>query len=84
VSPTQDLLDQFAALVAEKVAANLRSQPPSQPRLYTVSQVAEMIGRSKGAVQHLISRGELPAVRSGRRVHVAAEDLERWIEENRG
>jgi excisionase family DNA binding protein len=79
-----DLLDQFASLVAEKVTANLRTLPASPPiKLYTLSQVSEMIGRSKAAVQHLVARGELPSVKSGRRVHIAAEDLDQWIRQNK-
>lgn len=79
-----DLLDTFAALVASKITANLRNLPAqTSVKLYTISQVAEMLNRSKSSVQHLIAKGDLPAVRIGRRVQVEKDELERWIEQNR-
>lgn len=77
-----ELLDQFAETIATKVVAKLDTGRPVK-RLLTAKEAAEYIGRSTGAVQHLIARQELPTVRNGRRVHVDIEDLEKWIERNK-
>lgn len=78
-------LDAVLDLLADKVAERLRSQITPQPvKLLTVVQVGDMIGRSKSAVQHLIAAGEIPAVKVGRRVHVEVEEIQKWIERNRG
>jgi excisionase family DNA binding protein len=53
------------------------------PRLLTVKDAAQYIGRSEQAVQHLIHRRELVVVRKGRRVHLDRADLDRWIEANK-
>lgn len=78
-----ELLDQFASTIAEKVAAKLATSRPSERRLLTAKQAATYLGRSLGAVQHLTSSGELPTVRSGRRVHYDLRDLDQWISGNR-
>ena len=54
-----------------------------KPRLLTVDQAAVYIGRTKEAVQHMISGGKLPTVRPDRRVFVDVLDLDAWIEDNK-
>src|SRR2546425_130598 len=61
-------LDVLIDALAERVAAKVveRTQPggaPVKPRLLTVDQAAVYIGRTKEAVQHMISGGKLPTVR---------------------
>jgi excisionase family DNA binding protein len=74
------LADRFVDRVAQKLEA--RPMPHSSRReLLTVKETAERIGRTPGAVYQLIARGELPAIRRGRRVHVRLRDIEKWIEE---
>jgi excisionase family DNA binding protein len=80
----EKVLDIFSALLAAKLAVNLRNQvTPGTVQLYTIKEVSTMIGRSVGAVQHLVARGDIPSVKSGRRVHVEAKDLERWVKMNK-
>jgi excisionase family DNA binding protein len=82
-------LDQVLDVLADKVAQRLReegppaSSPTMRPRLLTVEQAGIYIGRSKEAVQHMISSGKLPTVRSDRRVFVDVEDLDGWIREHK-
>jgi len=54
-----------------------------RPRLMTVEQAAVYIGRTKEAMQHMISSGKLPTVRIDRRVFVDIEDLDRLIRDNK-
>ncbi len=42
---------------------------------------AELIGVSTGHVNNLIRRGELRAIKSGRRILIMDEDLRRYLEE---
>ena len=46
-----------------------------RPRLLTVEQAAIYVGRTKEAVQHMVSSGKLPTVRSDRRVFIDVQDL---------
>lgn len=49
---------------------------------YTVQETAASLGVSTDLVYDLIGRGELNAVRAGRRKLIRAESLELWIERN--
>lgn len=49
---------------------------------YTVQETAASLGVSTDLVYDLIDRGELKAVRAGRRKLIRAESLELWIERN--
>jgi excisionase family DNA binding protein len=48
-------------------------------RYVTVSEVAAALRVSNMTVYRLINAGELPAVRIGRCVRVAAEDLDQYL-----
>jgi excisionase family DNA binding protein len=81
-------LDQMLDALADRVADRLRDVSASagsslRPRLLTVEQAAVYIGRSKEAVQHMVSSGKVPTVRSDRRVFVDVEDLDAWIREHK-
>ena len=52
-------------------------------RLYSLSEAAVYLGRSKWSVRRLIWAGELPSVRAGRRVHLDVQDMETFIENNK-
>lgn len=87
MSPSRQLagfnLDAIIEAIAERVAEKLEARMnyrPSARELLTVKETAERIERSVGAVHQLISRGELPCVRHGRRVHIRVRDLENWID----
>jgi excisionase family DNA binding protein len=79
------ILEQFADLVAAKLAAQLQNNhnSPFNPRLLTLEQAGTYIGRSREAVQSLVATGKLPTVRSDRRVFLDVKDLDRWIEEHK-
>jgi len=82
-------LEQLLDALAEKVVQRIREEAPTgacasiRPRLLTVEQAAVYIGRSKEAVQHMVSSGKMPTVRADRRVFVDVEDLDAWIREHK-
>lgn len=57
-------------------------QKGPQPRLLTVAEAGIYIGRTKSAVEHMISRHKLDKalVRRNGRVHLDRFALDRWIE----
>lgn len=79
---SNELFDQFANVIADKVAAKLAAHQKPAKRLLTARETAEYIGRSPEAVKQMTARGELPTVRAGRRVHYDLAALDHWIAEN--
>lgn len=83
-----EIIHDLASQLVEQVTARvLASQVPAipdqrkiEPRLLTVEQAAEYIGRSEQAVRHLIFQRDIPVVRTGRCVRIDRKDLDRWIE----
>ncbi len=55
---------------------------PLESLTYTVPEAAAVIGVSPETVRILIKRGELPALRIGRRVLIAKVALVSWVEAN--
>jgi excisionase family DNA binding protein len=81
----EPLIDELANKVAAKVSAQLANSSGSgvRPRLLSLEQAANYIGRTLPAVQHMVSEGQVPTVRSDRRVFVDVRDLDEWIEKNK-
>lgn len=50
-------------------------------RLLTADEVASVCGYSRKAIYRAIERGELRATKRCSRWRIAAEDVERWLEE---
>lgn len=66
-------------------AAKLRQKGRQAPlkRLYSVSEAATYLGRTACAVRELIWKGQLPAVKCGRRIHLDIQDLEAFVEQHK-
>ena len=47
---------------------------------YSLDEVAELSGRCRSSLYELIDRGELRAVKSGRRTLILVEDLRSWMD----
>ncbi len=79
------LAESMAELIAEKVAKRIADSgtAPVRPRLLTVDQAATFLGRTKDAIQHMVSAGKIAVVKSDRRVFLDVRDLEAWIEANK-
>jgi excisionase family DNA binding protein len=54
-------------------------------KLYTVAEVAELLGYSTRTVYLLTARGDIPVIRptGGRTIRIRQRDLQRWLETNR-
>ncbi len=79
-------LEAIVDAVADAVASRILSKEQGnrlQPRLLTVAQAGEYLGRTEDAVKHLLADGTLPKVQSDRRVFLDRHDLDRWIEQNK-
>lgn len=53
------------------------------PRLLSVRAVSEATTLPASTLYDAIAKGEIPAVRLGRSVRIAEDDLVRWIEARR-
>jgi excisionase family DNA binding protein len=81
-------LDALIDAIAERVAERLRAGSSSEsgtvrPRLLSVAQAAQYLGRSRESVEHLIAAGKIPTVRIDRRVFLDLIDLDRLIEDSK-
>lgn len=73
-------LDALLDILADKIAARIQPERSSRKLLVTLKEAGELIGRSPGAVNQLIKRGELRGVVCGRRIHLQTKEIEEWIE----
>jgi excisionase family DNA binding protein len=77
-------IDAIADAVARKLVVHGNGAPAAHtPRLLSVEQAADYIGRTKASVQHMVASGMLPSVRADRRVFLDRRDLDAWIEQNK-
>ena len=78
------LLNSLTDMIAEKVLKGLAEQNTCRTRpdngLLSVADVAARLGRTPTSVRHLIAQGQLPSVRSDRRVFVDSADLDHFID----
>jgi len=77
-------VEQFADAVAQRVVAQLGGVQAKSIRLMSVEQAAAYIARTPQAVRHLIHQRDIPVIRTGRNVRIDRNDLDIWIENNRG
>ncbi len=75
----QAFADEIAERVFLRVMEKLQGQSAKAPRLLTVKQAAEYLGRSPKAIYDMAAKGILPAVREGKRLHFDRCELEEWI-----
>ncbi len=55
----------------------------ASPRLLTVKQTAEYLGRTVSAIRQLIYKRKLPVIRIDRAIRIDVQDLDRLIDEYR-
>lgn len=75
---------QFIDQLAEAISARILPALKSSARLMTVAETAIYIGRTRRAVEHLIERGVIPALRLDNRVQVDREVLDKLISDRPG
>lgn len=82
--PNDLTFDRLLEALAEKLASKLSQEPTRlYPRLMTVDQAAVYLGRTREAIQHLVSSEKVPTVRTDRRVFLDRHDLDKWIDDNK-
>lgn len=52
-------------------------------RLYSLKESAIYLGRGLHGVRDIVWRGEIPIVRSGRKIFIDIKDLEHYVESNK-
>jgi excisionase family DNA binding protein len=52
-------------------------------RLYSLKESAVYLGRGLHGVRDMVWRGEIPIVRSGRKMFIDIRDLEEYVERNK-
>ncbi len=52
-------------------------------RLYNIAEAGTYLGRTAWSIRRLIWRGELPSVRTGRRVQVDVKDMDEFVDRNK-
>lgn len=73
-----ELLDDLAKRIADRLQTTTRPTS-SSARLLSVKQAATYLGRSPASIHRLISSGQLPAVRSDRRLFIDNNDLDLFV-----
>ena len=56
---------------------------PLSPRLYPLADAATYLGRSVYSLRTLIWNGDLPVIKSGKKMWVDIRDMDAWIERHR-
>ncbi len=68
----------------EREEAQKPAQDPlSCVRLLDLQAAAHYLSLSYWTIRDMVSRGEIPHVRAGRRVLIDVRDLDRWIDRNK-
>jgi len=83
-SAYNDLLEQFAEAVADRVAAKIGATTPApgDRKLVSVKEAAELMGVSEKAFRHQMNTKDFPerAIRRfGRKILIEKVTLERWL-----
>lgn len=61
----------------------LTSKEFTEPRMYSLAEVAEIMSLSKETIHRAFSAGKLKGCRFGRAIRITAEDLNNYIEDAR-
>lgn len=61
----------------------MKQPHPSTKRLLSIKNSAEYMGRGVYGVREMIWNGEVPIVRSGRKIFIDIQDLDSYIQKNK-
>jgi len=76
--------DMLTTVIEEAIERGIRkalAQNTGGPRMLSVTEAAVFIGSSKREITYMLQRGELNALKHGRRTLIDRQDLEAWIAE---
>ena len=80
----QSILTALEATIRAQVLSEQQARPQSAgPRLLTVRQAAEYLGRTESAIRQLVHKRILPVIRFDRAIRIDIRDPDRMIEEYR-
>ena len=82
--PLSPLVEAIASAVLSKLKPALEQAQGLRPRLLTVEQAAQYLGRTAYSIRHLAAQGAFPCVRADGRVMFDVKDLDSWIDCNKG
>jgi excisionase family DNA binding protein len=77
----EKVIAEVATRIATRIIPQIRESSDGRvfPRLMTIAQAAEFLGRTQNSLRHLVHRREIPVVRHGRSVRFDQEALIQWI-----
>ena len=78
---TEEAIDELVERLTSKLARRMQHQSPITPRLLTVQQAAAYLSRMEKAVRILVSKGNIPVVRTDGALRFDVKALDRWIEQ---
>jgi len=84
IRKNDDFIDRIADAVAARLQYNASGDVPKKapPKYLTTTQLAEMLGKTQGAVLMMIKRGTIPKAivkKLGRSYYVLRADFERFM-----
>lgn len=84
MSPSEAFVQVIEQAVLEALKKALNVSDVTGRRLVTAKQAALYLCLSEREIYNMVSNREICGVRHGRRLMLDIQDLERWIEENKG
>lgn len=61
----------------------IQNKHPSNEKLMTVQEVCEWLTISRWSLYQMVSRGQIPHVKLGRRLRFVYSELDLWVQRNK-
>ena len=75
------MLDSFADVVAEKVAARIKAEEADKPRYYMRKDLCEILHVTNPTIIEMVKRGDIKELRIGGRVLYDADAIDKAVRE---
>ena len=70
-------------MLQQLLANQPKCEPTNDKRPLSVDQACEYLGMPKPTFNYKVQRGEIPAVKQGKRYYIYKDELDRWLESGR-
>lgn len=70
-------------MLQQLLANQPKCEPINDKRPLSVDQACEYLGMPKPTFYYKVQRGEIPAVKQGKRYYIYKDELDRWLESGR-
>ena len=70
-------------MLQQLLANQPKCEPTNDKRPLSVDQACEYLGMPKPTFYYKVQRGEIPAVKQGKRYYIYKDELDRWLESGR-